>query len=143
MFTTELLRRADHPIEVERTYDVPGAAAFKWREHNSIPNAVAIRFSLCRKSRVERRGNKLAAHYANGWRQESVQRGDPPLRFIAAIGQIHVRALRQRMNTRIGPSGAMHPDRLGTDTQKSAFQMVLDRIAVRLTLPSGKRGTVV
>jgi hypothetical protein len=54
-----------------------------------------------------------------------------------------MRALRQRMDTRVGPPSAMHPDGLGTNTLKSAFQAVLNRIAVRLALPSGKRGTVV
>src|SRR5439155_21337820 len=47
------------------------------------------------------------------------------------------------MDAGIGPPSAMDPDRLGTDTLKSIFQMVLNRIAVRLALPSGKRGTVV
>lgn len=54
-----------------------------------------------------------------------------------------MRALGQRMDTSVGPPGAMHPDGLGTDASKSAFQAVLNRIAVRLALPSGKRGTVV
>ena len=47
------------------------------------------------------------------------------------------------MDARIGPAGAMHPYGLGTDTLKGAFQSVLNRIAVRLALPSGKRGAVV
>src|SRR5207247_10890146 len=47
------------------------------------------------------------------------------------------------MDTRIGPSGAMDADRRGTDTLKSIFQVVLNRIAVRLALPSGKRCSVV
>ena len=56
---------------------------------------------------------------------------------------MHVRALRQRMDTRIGPPSAMHPYRLGTNSLKSAFQVVLNRIAVRLALPSGERRTVI
>ena len=56
---------------------------------------------------------------------------------------MHMRALRQRVDTGIGPPSAMHPYGLGTDSLKSAFQVVLNRIAVRLALPSGKRSTVV
>src|SRR5450755_3228978 len=47
------------------------------------------------------------------------------------------------MDTGIGPPGAMHPYGLRTDTPKSVLQAVLNRIAVRLALPSGKRRTVV
>jgi hypothetical protein len=35
------------------------------------------------------------------------------------------------------------PDELGTDTLKSAFKMVLNRISIPLALPSGKQGAVV
>ena len=54
-----------------------------------------------------------------------------------------MRALRQRMNARVGPAGAMNPDRLGTDTLKSGFDVVLNPIPVRLALPAGKQRTVV
>ena len=47
------------------------------------------------------------------------------------------------MNARVGPAGAMNPDRLGTDTLKSGFDVVLNPIPVRLALPAGKRRTVV
>ena len=143
MFTTKFLRRQNDGIEVESTHDMPGSTAFKRRKHRSIPNAITIRFSLCGKSRMKRVGNKPAPQNPNGRRQESIQRGDPPIRFIATMGQIHVRALRQRMHTRIGPPGAMHPDGLGTNALKSIFQAVLNRIAVRLALPPGKQRPVV
>ena len=54
-----------------------------------------------------------------------------------------MRALRQRMDARIGPPGAMHSHALGANPLKRAFQVILNRIAVRLALPSGKWRTVV
>ena len=84
--------------------DVPGAAAFKRRKHGRVPNAVTIRFSLRGKSRVKRLGNKPAPHDADGWRQESVQRGDPPLRIVAAV--------RANRHARIAPAHG-RPHRFG------------------------------
>ena len=54
-----------------------------------------------------------------------------------------MRALRQRVDARIGSTGAMHAHGLRTNLEKGPFQAILDRIAVRLALPSGERGAVV
>src|ERR1043166_1824702 len=143
MFSTELLSRASHPIEVERSDNVPRATAFQRWKHSSIPNPVAIDFSHCGKARMERLGDKAAPQNTNGWRQESVQRRDPTIRLIAALRQIHMGALGQSMDARVGSPGAMDPDGRGTDGLKSLLQLVLDRVSIRLALPAGKRGAVV
>ena len=124
VFAAELLRRNFHALNVERIHHVPGATAFKRRQHARVPDAITIRFSFRGKSRVEFLGDKPAPHNANGRRQESVQRGDPPIGLIAALGQIHVRALRQRMDTRIGAPGAMHSHALRTNAMERFFQTV-------------------
>src|SRR5436190_10275422 len=66
VFAAKFFGRADHLIEVERTHNMPGAIIFKWRKHSCIPDAVAIGFSFCGKSRMECVGNKSALHHANG-----------------------------------------------------------------------------
>jgi len=143
MFAAEFFCPQHDAIEVERSYDMPNATVFERRKDIRIPNAIPIRFSFRGESRVECLRNEPAPHDANGRRQKSVEGGYPPIRFIAAIRQIHMRALRERMNARVGPPGPMNPDRFGTDTLKSGFDVILNPIPVRLALPAGKRRTVV
>ena len=52
-------------------------------------------------------------------------------------------ALRQGVDARIGSSGTVNAHRLTTNAFKCAFDMVLDRVAMRLTLPAGKSGPVI
>jgi hypothetical protein len=54
-----------------------------------------------------------------------------------------VRALRQSVNTGVGSSGAMNADNFVTNALKSAFEMILHRVAMRLALPTSKRGAVI
>lgn len=88
-------------------------------------------------------GNKTTPHDANARRQNSIQRGDPPLGLIAPLRQIYMRALRESMNARVGATGAVHAQRLRTNLFERVFEPVLNRVAIGLALPSGETRTIV
>src|SRR5438093_9069036 len=52
-------------------------------------------------------------------------------------------ALRECMDTGVRSSGAMNARRLAKDALKRALHEVLDRVAMRLALPTGERRTVI
>ena len=54
-----------------------------------------------------------------------------------------MRALSERVDTGVGPSGAMDPKAYSRYPVQRALELILDSLAVRLTLPAGKRGPVV
>lgn len=54
-----------------------------------------------------------------------------------------MRALREGVNTGIGSARTVNAHGFGTNLFDGPFQMVLNPIAVPLTLPAGKRRTVI
>jgi hypothetical protein len=54
-----------------------------------------------------------------------------------------MRALRERVHSGIGATSTVNADALGTNLFDRAFEMVLDSIAVPLTLPPGKGSAVI
>src|SRR6266446_8897307 len=52
-------------------------------------------------------------------------------------------ALRERVNCGVGSTSAVDPDALTADTLEGALEMILNRIAMRLALPSRKLTSVV
>ena len=54
-----------------------------------------------------------------------------------------MRALAERVNTGIRPSGAVNPHGSAVNARKSTLEMILYGVAMRLALPTGKRRTVV
>src|SRR5438445_9871758 len=52
-------------------------------------------------------------------------------------------ALRERVHSGVGPTSAVDPDALTSDTLKGALEMILNRVAMRLALPSRKLASVV
>ncbi len=54
-----------------------------------------------------------------------------------------MRALRQRMHAGVRSPCAVHAHFRSRDTCEGIFEMILDRVAVRLTLPAGERTTVI
>jgi hypothetical protein len=54
-----------------------------------------------------------------------------------------VRALRECVNARVRSSGAVNAHRIAKNPPKRTLQVVLDRIAMRLALPTGERRTIV
>jgi len=52
-------------------------------------------------------------------------------------------ALSERMNTGVSPPGAVNSYLLAADLLQSAFQFVLDRVAMGLALPAGEGRAVV
>src|SRR5687768_18610021 len=105
---------------------MPGSAVFQRRQNTRVPDVVTIHLTLRRKARVKRFGDKPAAHDPNGGRQHAVQRRNPSVGSISAGRQIHVSALRDRMDSSISPACAMHANALRTDALERRLEMVLD-----------------
>lgn len=82
-------------------------------------------------------------HDANRRREETVESRTPAIDVIARDRNIDVSALCQRVDAGISATGSMNAHLLGTNTSKSIFEMVLNAIAIRLTLPTRKRRAVV
>jgi hypothetical protein len=59
------------------------------------------------------------------------------------FGKIDMRALRERVDARIRSSGTMNARWFAKHPLKRALHMILDRIAMRLTLPAGEWRAVV
>ena len=85
----------------------------------------------------------LAAHHAYGWRQQRIERFRPTRGRQNFVRNIDVRALRERVDACVCASGTMNAHRSASDASKRALQMILDRVAVRLALPSGEWRAVV
>ncbi len=54
-----------------------------------------------------------------------------------------MRALRQSVDSGVSPSCTMNANPRAADFLKRVFQLVLNGVAMRLTLPAGKRRTVI
>ena len=54
-----------------------------------------------------------------------------------------MRALREGMNAGVRSSGAVNAYRFASDALKSAFEVILHRVAMRLALPAAERRTVI
>ena len=54
-----------------------------------------------------------------------------------------MRALRECVDARIRSPGSVNAHRLAQDALKCTLHVILDRIAMRLALPSGERRAVV
>src|SRR5437879_7378070 len=54
-----------------------------------------------------------------------------------------MRALRERVNSGVGPTRAVDPDALIAHTLEGALEIILSRVAMRLALPSRKLASVV
>ena len=122
---------------------MPGAAVFQRRQNVRVPDAVPIHFALRCKTRVERFGDELTAHDPNGGRQNAIQRGNPPVGSITPSRQIDVSALRDGVDSGIGSSRAMNANAFRTNMFECRLEVVLDAVAVGLTLPSGKWPAVI
>src|SRR6266487_3278143 len=129
-------------IEIERARNLPGTAVFKWRQNRRRPDSVAIDFSLSRNSRVKLVRHISAAHHANCWKQQRIERFGPT-RGCQKFANIDVRALLECMNACIRASGSVNMHWPACDALKGMLEMILDRVAMRLTLPAGKRRAVI
>ena len=88
-------------------------------------------------------GNITAAKHPNRGRQQGIERSCPTHRRQGFALKIDVSALGQRMNASVGSPGSVNAKASSACTLESAFEIILDRILMRLALPTGKRSTVV
>jgi hypothetical protein len=54
-----------------------------------------------------------------------------------------MRTLCEGVNTGVRSSGAVNAHRFASDALKSALEMILHRVAMRLALPAGERRAVI
>src|ERR1044071_7353035 len=84
----------------------------------------------------------MAAKHAYSSRQQRVE-GVHPTTWCERFVNIHMRALRERVNTRVRTSRSVYAHRPSGDAFERAFQMILNSVAVRLALPAGEWHAVV
>ena len=120
-----------------------GATVLKWWQNRRSPDSVAVNLSFCGKTRVEIVRHISTAEHANGWRQQCIERFDPTGYCQLWANEIDMCALREGVDACVRPPGPVNAHRRSGDALKRAFEMILNGIAVRLTLPAGKRRAVV
>jgi hypothetical protein len=129
-------------LQIERVGDVPGTAVFKWRQNGRAPDSVAIDLSFCRQTGVEIIRHISTAKHANTLRQRRIECFNPTVRW-QRLTNIGVRALRERVNTCVRSAGPVYAHGPSSDALKGTFQMILDRVAVRLALPASELCAVI
>lgn len=132
-----------HYFEFQRTRHMPGAPDFQRRKDAVVPDAIAVGLFLCRETRVKIIANIAATHDANARRQRPVHRGHPLFDVQLSLWNIDVRTLRERVNTGVGSSGAVHAQIRARDFRERMLEAILNRVATRLALPAIKRRAVV
>jgi len=83
------------------------------------------------------------AKYAYRRRQQRIERFNPTRCCQFWANEIDVCALRECVNACVRSPGPVNAHRPSGDPFKSAFEMILNGIGVRLTLPAGEWRAVV
>jgi hypothetical protein len=135
--------RGGHSFAIDRRDHMPGAPEFMWRQDRPGPNPVTINFCPGRKARMKIGRHAPALQDANGRRQDGVERGRPLRQRQTVLRKIDMRALRKRVHSGIGASRSMHANRRPLDAFERALEMVLNPVAIRLTLPARKGRAVI
>ncbi len=129
--SVDLRRYVPHPPQLER-----------W-EDTIIPNSVAIRFADGRKSGMKTLPHVGAPQDTNRRYKVCVQSEWPLHCRYRPLRQFNVRTLRQGMHAGIGSTSAVHAQRGARDRGESLLQVILNRVAAGLALPSSKGCTVI
>lgn len=135
--------RGGHFFEIDRCDHMPGASEFMRRQNRPGPNPVTIKFCLGREARVKIVRHAPALQDANGRRQGGVERGRPLPPRQTVLRKIDMRTLRERVHAGICASRSMHSNCRTLDAFKRALEVILNPIAVRLTLPAREGRTVI
>lgn len=122
---------------------MPNPALFQRWQDLVIPNPIPVDFSFGREAGVEGFGHEPASHDSDCRREDAIQRRPPPLRAVTPGREIHVGALGESVDACIRAAGAVHSHGLGTNLLDGFLEMVLNAIAIRLTLPAGERRAVI
>jgi len=80
--------------------------------------------------------------HANLRRQSSVHGNCPP-GWRKPVVNVDMRALTEGVDASVSSAGAVHPDRFARDFCQCPLQMILNSVAVKLALPTGKVRSIV
>jgi len=122
---------------------MPYAAVFQRRQDFIVPNPIPVYLSFGREAGMEGFRHKPALHDSDRRRKDAIQRRPPPLRPVTPGRNIHVGALGESVDARIRAAGPVHSHRLGTNLLKGFLEVILNAVAIRLTLPAGERRAVI
>jgi hypothetical protein len=108
-----------------------------------VPDPVSIDLARRREPGVEFRRYLAAGNDSDTGRKIGIQ-SNPPSRSREPFGRdVDVSSLSQGMHTRIRSPGAVYLRRSIQDLHQRRFDVILDRVPVRLALPAGKRLAVI
>src|SRR4051794_9644030 len=121
---------------------MPGAIEFERRKHFGGYDSIAINFSAGEESGVKGFGDKSAPENSNLRWQRGIDRSlqGPGIQSRDYIG---VSALAERVNSRIRSASAVDSGGVSGYTFERGFDLILNRVFLRLALPPGKVGAVV
>ena len=151
MFTKNLGRRALREVEVEGPWTVPdirrdhgGADAVGLRPTfgDARENPIFVRFSDGAMASVEILGSMLGRQNPNGRGQRAIQRPEQ-IGWRDGRVQRKARHLTERVDTRVGASGALRKHRFASDVVDSSGDRPLNRGERRLNLPAVEVSAVV
>ena len=105
-------------------------------------NEIAVGSCPRPESRMKVGRNLARPLHRDGLGQTGIDTSDPGGQWTPCLG-IEVNDLRQRMNAGIGAPGADRRHTMAGKRRQGNFNQILDRVAGRLGLPTGKSGTVI
>src|SRR3989338_1047443 len=142
MLSLEESNRLLHGSEIERVVDVPGKTLMKGGGDRVVPYTVPIEPALGVPARVERVGNRFDLPDHDVVRSEGIEPFVKPPEIDRLRGD-EIRYLSQRVNPRVRPTGAVHPDLDAEKFFQGLLQNRLNGLAVGLDLPAVIVGPVV
>ena len=122
---------------------MPDAVGFERMNGRSIPNRVAVDFTFCRKPGMKIGRGFLDLHHPYVLGKVGIDRVGPCAQIHATIRDVRVGGLAFGMHARIRSSRAVNDNPWLAEFGKGIFQVVLNRVATGLALPSFKCGAMV
>ena len=87
--------------------------------------------------------HERAAENPDGGRKEGVKCVRPFARLQLLIDKIDMRTLSERVDTRVGSTGTVNAHAFSGYFMKSTLKMILNGVAMTLTLPAAKRASII
>src|SRR3990167_1290911 len=142
MLPFEISNRLLHGREIERVVDVPGKTLMKGGGERVVPYTVPIEPALGVPARVERVGNRFDLPDHDVVRRGGIEPFVKPPEIDRLRGD-EIRYLSKRVNPRVCPARAVHPDLEPEKFFHGLLQNRLNGLAVGLDLPAVIVGPVV
>ena len=124
-----------HRRLVKRVRMMVDVAGNEGRADSVPPDPILVEFAASRVAGVELPGCLFERDNPNRFREQAVHRTEE-ITGGNGVGERERSNLAQRMNTGVGPSGALHIDRDAFDLGERVLQDALNGGAIRLDLPA-------